>query len=101
MKALFKWLSKDEGWKCTLAVVYALICIFDFVIVPSWIGITRQDIVSELNSAYVLTLDPAVQVQILQAISKQHVPFTLQGGGLFHLAFGALLTGSAVSKHIN
>lgn len=81
-----------------MAVVYAVICIFDFIIVPSWIGVTRQDIVGQLDAAAVLALDPAVQIQILESISKQHTPFTLQGGGLFHLAYGALLTGSAVTK---
>ena len=30
------------------------------------------------------------------ALTGQHNPFTLMGGGLFHLAFGAILTGSAV-----
>lgn len=81
-----------------MAVVYAIICVFDFIIVPSWIGFTRQDIIGQLGSAYILSLDPAVQIQILEALSRQHTPFTLQGGGLFHLAFGALLTGSAISK---
>lgn len=81
-----------------MAVVYAVICIFDFIIVPSWVGLSRQDIIAHLDSAAILALDPAVQIQILESLSRQHMPFTLQGGGLFHLAFGALLTSSAISK---
>lgn len=98
MKRFFIWLSKDEGWKSLMAFVYALICVFDFVIVPTWIGLARVDIIDQLNMQQMLELDPTVQVQIVQAVSYQHEPFTLQGGGMFHLAFGALLTGSAITK---
>jgi len=41
-------------------------------------------------------LEPSIQVAIIEAETYQHEPFTLKGGGLFHLSFGALLTGSAV-----
>jgi hypothetical protein len=41
--------------------------------------------------------DRAVQVQIIEAHTYQHEPFTLKGAGMFHLAFGALLTGSAIA----
>lgn len=98
MKALLRWMSNDEGWKSTMAVVYAIICIFDFIIVPSWVGLSRHDIVAQLDSAAILALDPVVQVRILESLSRQHMPFTLQGGGLFHIAYGALLTGSAITK---
>ena len=91
MKNFFVWMQKDEGWKAVLAVVYAFICLFDFVIVPAWIGITRPplEVLSALNT------------ETLNIIYNQHSPFTLQGGGLFHLAFGALLTGSAISRISN
>ena len=36
-----------------------------------------------------------VQLELMSMITAQHSPFTLMGGGLFHLAFGAILTGSA------
>ena len=38
--------------------------------------------------------DPLVQMEYLKKLVSQHEPFTLKGGGLFHLSFGALLTGS-------
>ena len=43
--------------------------------------------------------DPLVQMEYLKKLVSQHEPFTLKGGGLFHLAFGALLTGSVFGKN--
>ena len=96
MKQFFVWMQQDEGWKTVLAVVYAVICLFDFIIVPSWIGLTRE----ELNMALFTntTINMQVQLELIKSMYAQHEPFTLQGGGLFHLAFGALLTGSAITK---
>ena len=39
--------------------------------------------------------DPLIQLELMKKLTGQHNPFTLMGGGLFHLAFGAILTGSA------
>jgi len=36
--------------------------------------------------------------EMVKPLTYQHEPFTLKGGGLFHLSFGALLTGSAVAR---
>jgi hypothetical protein len=96
MIRFFVWMQQDEGWKTVLAVVYAMICLFDFVIVPSWIGLTRE----ELNMALFAntTINMQVQLELIKSMYAQHEPFTLQGGGLFHLAFGALLTGSAINS---
>lgn len=91
-------MQHDEGWKTIMAVVYAVICIFDFVIVPSWIGITRADVLTGFEMMQLTVLDPQVQIKLIDALTFQHQPFTLQGGGLFHLAFGALLTGSAITR---
>jgi len=35
----------------------------------------------------------------MKKLTGQHNPFTLMGGGLFHLAFGAILTGSAFGQN--
>ena len=42
--------------------------------------------------------DPAIRAELMKKLTGQHSPFTLMGGGLFHLAFGAILTGSAFAK---
>ena len=39
--------------------------------------------------------DTMVQLELMKKLTQHHSPYTLQMGGLFHLAFGALLTGSA------
>jgi hypothetical protein len=59
------------AWRPTMAWLYAIICTFDFVVFP---------ILNALFHAYE-HITPLVQ----------WVPLTLQGGGLFHLAFGAIL----------
>lgn len=91
------WMNEEDGWKAFASGVYLIICIFDFIIVPSYIGITRPGL-SELGMSVseLIQLDPLVQIEILNSLTTQHEPFTLQGGGLFHVAFGALLTGTAI-----
>ena len=100
MSRLFIWLHDGGGWKTMLAVVYALICIFDFIISPILWNIQRHDALVMANA---IAHDPALNSQIaadmLKALYRVHVPYTLQGmGSTFHIAFGALLTGSAISK---
>lgn len=99
----WSWMSDEEGWKAVSGAVYLLICVFDFVLVPSWIGLTRiGDPLHMLDIEQLGQLAPAVQLEVVKSLSYQHEPFTLKGGGLFHLAFGALLTGSAIAgKRIN
>jgi hypothetical protein len=100
MRKIFIWLQEEEGWKSLLAIVYAIICLFDFVIVPSWIGITRGLFEEGISIELLSQLDPTSQLKYLEISNYQHEPFTLKGGGLFHLAFGALLTGSAIRGRI-
>ena len=100
MKSIFNWLHHDGGWKTMLAIVYAIICLFDFIISPILWNIQRNE---ALNMANAIARDPALNAQIaadmLKALYRVHVPYTLQGmGSTFHIAFGALLTGSAISK---
>lgn len=83
-------------WRSTMAYVYAIICIFDFVIFPTFIGVFRVEVDDIVIS--IKELPPEIQFKILDSRYGTHVPLTLQGGGLFHLAFGALLTGAAIRK---
>jgi hypothetical protein len=93
----WNWCSEREGWKSLAGLTYLLICVFDFVVVPSWIGVTRQEILTDFEMAKLTGLDVTIQMELIRNLSYQHEPFTLKGGGLFHLAFGALLTGSAIA----
>ena len=68
--------------------------------VPIWYGINRPDI-SQFMEIINSTTEPMVQMALMKKLTGQHSPFTLLGGGLFHLAFGAILTGSAFAGHEN
>ena len=81
-------------WRWTALIVYLLICFYDFLFVPIWYGLNRPDI-SQFMDIINATEDTLVQMELMKKLTGQHNPFTLMGGGLFHLAFGAILTGSA------
>ena len=99
MIRFFTWMQKHEGWKTMCAIVYIVICIFDFILIPAWFGVSRTFIEKErFLSEKIWELDPSVQIRLIDAATFQHEPLTLQGAGMFHLAFGALLTGSAISR---
>jgi hypothetical protein len=87
------WMTEREGWKAFSGGVYLFICVFDFVVVPMWFGLARPQLPIDKLTQF----DTAVQIQLIQAHTAQHEPFTLKGAGMFHLAFGALLTGSAIA----
>lgn len=82
-------------WRWAALSLYLLICFYDFMFVPIWYGLTRPDVTSLLMLVKD-TDEVLVQLELMSMITSQHSPFTLMGGGLFHLAFGAILTGSAV-----
>ena len=89
-----------DYWRWTALITYLVICVYDFVVVPVWYGISRAMLLDV--DAYMLNLqlidDPLVQMEYLKRLVSQHEPFTLKGGGLFHLSFGALLTSSSLGN---
>ena len=81
-------------WRWSALILYLAICFYDFMFVPIWYGLNRPDLgmfIDILNTVE----DPLIQLELMKKLTGQHNPFTLMGGGLFHLAFGAILTGSA------
>ena len=82
------------NWRWAALSLYLLICFYDFMFVPIWYGLTRPDVTSLLMLVKD-TDEVLVQLELMSMITAQHSPFTLMGGGLFHLAFGAILTGRA------
>ena len=87
-----------DYWRWTALITYLVICIYDFMVVPIWYGISRAmllDVDSYMTNLQLID-DPMVQMEYMKKLVSQHEPFTLKGGGLFHLAFGALLTGSTL-----
>jgi len=88
-------------WRPMLAAVYAVIVVFDFLVMPIILEInntkyTAQQAV-ELSLQYT---DASAQTSALSIFTNTRTwnPLTLMGGGMFHLAFGALLTGAAVTR---
>ena len=88
-----------DYWRWTALIVYLVICIYDFMVVPIYYGFARMglDLADYMGHIQAIE-DPMVQMEYLKKLVSQHEPFTLKGGGLFHLAFGALLTGSAIGN---
>jgi len=90
-----------DYWRWTALITYLVICIYDFMVVPVWYGLSRAmllDVDSYITNLQLID-DPMVQMEYMKKLTSQHEPFTLKGGGLFHLAFGALLTGSTLGKN--
>ena len=85
-------------WRWTALSIYLLICFYDFLFVPVWYGLNRPDI-SQFMDIINSTEDTLVQMELMKKLRGLHNPFTLMGGGLFHLAFGAILTGSAIGSN--
>jgi len=89
-------------WKLACAIVYLTICIFDFLIMPAMITHYSEDINYTALYEQVNKMENAqAQVALINKIEykvQTWNPLTLQGAGMFHLAFGAILTGVAMSK---
>ncbi len=81
-------------WRWTALGVYLVICLYDFMVVPIWYGLNRPDLATFIEIPNTVK-DPLIQLELMKKMTGQHSPFTLMGGGIFHLAFGAILTGSA------
>jgi len=81
-------------WRWTALSVYLVICLYDFMVVPIWYGLNRPDLATFIEILNTVK-DPLIQLELMKKMTGQHSPFTLIGGGIFHLAFGAILTGSA------
>ena len=89
-------------WRPMLAGTYILLVIFDFLIMPIVIEVanTRESSNAQAVELALKFKDPTSQIQALKTFAENRVwsPLTLMGGGMFHVAFGALLTGAAVTR---
>ena len=81
-------------WRWTALSVYLVICLYDFMVVPIWYGLNRPDLATFIEILNTVG-DPLIQLELMKKMTGQHNPFTLMNGGIFHLAFGAILTGTA------
>jgi len=88
-------------WRPMLAGIFAFIVLFDFMIMPVIYELSNDQIADK--TAVELSLrfnDVTAQVQALKTFTEKRTwnPLTLLGGGMFYVAFGALLTGAAVTR---
>lgn len=73
------WMTKK--WRPMMAIMYMVCCLADFAIFPIMFTIVQFWETQAANDAF-----------------RQWVPITLQGGGLFHVAMGAVLGVSAFGR---
>lgn len=98
MKNDNKWYQ--SVWLPFAAGTYIVICIFDFIVMPVYV--TAHN--SRIENAVLRTLESKDAAAFADGLiranqaQRQWNPLTLLGAGMFHLAFGALLTGGAVTR---
>jgi hypothetical protein len=89
-------------WLPLCSFTYIAICIFDFILMPIQTAvhnaIVEERIITALKAAPGSEATFASDYEKSTSTTKQWTPLTLQGGGLFHLAFGALLTAGATTR---
>ncbi len=73
------WMTKK--WRPMMAIMYMICCLSDFALFPIMFTVVQFWEVQAANDAF-----------------RQWVPITLQGGGLFHVAMGAVLGVSAYGR---
>lgn len=87
-------------WKTVAGYVYILVCLFDFVVMPMVVhasSVDSREIITEIMYEIEdrgFALGAADKLQ-----TKRWEPVTLVGAGVFHLSFGAILTGATLSKN--
>lgn len=88
-------------WRPIAAYIYLAICIVDFAAMPVYMQVSNQGVNHAAFAEVRLLEDPAVQMKALDKLDlgkKDWRPITLEGGALFHLAFGAILGVSAWTR---
>jgi len=85
------WEKIRNYWRPTAAVVYLSICIFDFIVAPYLTQMQAKELSHIFE--YVLQMPTDQQTMALEILhsKSQWQSLTLMGGGLFHIAFGAIL----------
>ena len=91
-----KWMR--SLWRPIAALTYLGICVFDFIIAPYYVQAQPHDL-SEIFK-YVLQMPVEQQSESLAIMyaKGQWQSLTLQGGGWFHIAFGAILGAAAWTR---
>ena len=87
------------NWRSLAGYVYISICVFDFLIMPATMQANHEDIKEYVTELMYTHEDKKFVLEVVDRVNAgQWKPVTLVGGGLFHISFGAILTGAAVSR---
>ena len=89
-----------NNWRHFAAYVYLAICIFDFMGMPIFYEMVNPRTPDAQLVEIVVKLEPAAQVQALTVLHNERTweALTLAQGGLFHMAFGAILGVAAFTR---
>lgn len=95
------WLR--EYWRPLTAATYLIICLFDFLVAPVFFYIYDfyDPFIKDIKRSVLnIELNEDIRKTYLTFISNRQKwqPLTLQEGALFHFAFGAILTGAAITR---
>lgn len=86
------WLNRN--WHALCGIVYLVICLSDFVLMPSFYEMRNVRENAQVIVGLALKFpDGATQITALNTLREQRTwqPITLAANGLFHLTFGAIL----------
>ena len=71
-------MNNIHRWRWTALIVYLVICIYDFMVVPIYYGFARMGLdLADYMGHLERIEDPLVQMEYLKKLVSQHEPFTL------------------------
>jgi hypothetical protein len=85
-------------WRPLSAVTYLSICIFDFIVAPYLIQAQPNDLAEIFRYVLQMPIEQQSEALAIMYAKGQWSSLTLQGGGLFHIAFGAILGAAAWTR---
>ena len=86
--------SAKRYWRPLAAYTYIIICLFDFIAMPVFTEVHNRQVNTQAFVEVSKLTSPEVQIKAIEQLNlgeKDWLPLTLEGGGLFHIAFGAIL----------
>ena len=91
-----KWLR--SMWRPLAAITYLFICVFDFIIAPYFVQAQPHDLAEIFKYILQMPVEQQSEALAIMYAKGQWSSLTLQGGGLFHIAFGAILGAAAWTR---
>lgn len=91
--------ERRSKWKQLCAYVYLTICLFDFMVMPLVVEWQHEYVRSTIiHAVEQSTRSDEVVIKTIEKVSLDDWhSLTLTFGGLFHITFGAILTGITIT----